>query len=287
LKGIEVGSHPKEMIQVIGDDLLRVFADVPLIDKYDVYQHLMTYWETIMQDDVYALAVDGWPVAKTLRIDIKQGNKYTEAHDFELDKKRYKADIIPPELVIRQHFSDQQAAIDEQQSQANSVDQSMQELDDEHSGEDGLLASARSVKKDGSLGNVTKGALNARLKEIEDDPDEAEEVAVLHQYRDLMDKGADLNNHIKTAQEALYKAVIEKYQILTEDEIKVLLVDNKWLAALAKDIQTELDRVSQSLTGRIKHLTERYATPLPQLTKRAQTLNEKVDAHLKKMGYLW
>lgn len=287
LKGIEVGSHPKEMIQVIGDDLLRVFADVPLIDKYDVYQHLMTYWETIMQDDVYALAVDGWPVAKTLRILIKQGNKYTEAHDFELDKKRYKADIIPPELVIRQYFSDQQAAIDEQQSQANSVDQSMQELDDEHSGEDGLLASARSVKKDGSLGNVTKGALNARLKEIEDDPDEAEEVAVLHQYRDLMDKGADLNNHIKTAQEALYKAVIEKYQILTEDEIKVLLVDNKWLAALAKDIQTELDRVSQSLTGRIKHLTERYATPLPQLTKRAQTLNEKVDAHLKKMGYLW
>ncbi len=31
-------------------------------------------------------------------------------------------------------------------------------------------------------------------------------------------------------------------------------------------VQGELDRVSQTLTGRIGELAERYATPLPQLT---------------------
>ena len=45
------------------------------------------------------------------------------------------------------------------------------------------------------------------------------------------------------------------------------MVDDKWLAAISTDVQTELDRVSQALTGRIKQLAERYATPLPRITE--------------------
>jgi type I restriction enzyme M protein len=30
------------------------------MDKYDVYQHLMNYWNDVMQDDCYLIAVDGW-----------------------------------------------------------------------------------------------------------------------------------------------------------------------------------------------------------------------------------
>ena len=71
---------------------------------------------------------------------------------------------------------------------------------------------------------------------------------------------------------------------LTEDEIKTLVVDDKWLATLAAGVQGELDRVSQALTGRIRQLAERYATPLPQLTDEVETLAARVDEHLKKMG---
>ena len=79
--------------------------------------------------------------------------------------------------------------------------------------------------------------------------------------------------------------MVAKYGALTEDEIKALVVDDKWLAALAADVQTELDRVSQALTGRIKELAERYATPLPQLDEEVEALSAKVDAHLEKMGF--
>ena len=44
------------------------------------------------------------------------------------------------------------------------------------------------------------------------------------------------------------------------------MVDDKWMARLSAAVQGELDRVSQTLTGRIRELAERYATPLPQLT---------------------
>jgi type I restriction enzyme M protein len=46
-----------------------------------------------------------------------------------------------------------------------------------------------------------------------------------------------------------------------------------------------LDRVSQTLTGRIRQLAERYATPLPQLVDEVAELSAKVDEHLKKMGF--
>ena len=72
---------------------------------------------------------------------------------------------------------------------------------------------------------------------------------------------------------------------LTEDEIKTLVVDDKWLATLAAAVQGELDRVSQTLTGRVRQLAERYATPLPQITGEVGTLAAKVAGHLAKMGF--
>ena len=69
------------------------------------------------------------------------------------------------------------------------------------------------------------------------------------------------------------------------DEIKTLVVDDKWLAVLATAVQGELDRVSQTLTGRIRQLAERYETPLPVLVNKVAELSARVDEHLKIMGF--
>jgi type I restriction enzyme M protein len=52
-------------------------------------------------------------------------------------------------------------------------------------------------------------------------------------------------------------------------------------------VHGELDRVSQTLTGRIRQLAERYARTLPQLIEDVATLNGRVEEHLKKMGAIW
>ena len=56
---------------------------------------------------------------------------------------------------------------------------------------------------------------------------------------------------------------------------------------LSAAIQGELDRVSQTLTGRIRELADRYSTPLPQLNDEVATFSARVDAHLKRMGASW
>lgn len=63
------------------------------------------------------------------------------------------------------------------------------------------------------------------------------------------------------------------------------MVDDKWMGALSVAVQSELDRVSQTLTTRIRQLAERYAEPLPELTAIVTTLSARVDEHLKKMGF--
>jgi type I restriction enzyme M protein len=64
LKNLTLGCHPKTIIADLAEELLEHYSAKPLIDQYDVYQHLMDYWGETMQDDVYLIAVDGW-IAQT------------------------------------------------------------------------------------------------------------------------------------------------------------------------------------------------------------------------------
>ena len=64
---LQTGCHPKEIIAGCPKTCSPITQVKPLIDQYDVYQHLMDYWEETMQDDCYLISADGWK-AKTYRI---------------------------------------------------------------------------------------------------------------------------------------------------------------------------------------------------------------------------
>ncbi len=148
---------------------------------------------------------------------------------------------------------------------------------------------SRSVNdsKEGEKPKITAKGVKARLKVIGHDPNFADERKALEQYAALLEQQTKTKARLKAAQEDLDAKLDAKYLALTEDEIKRLVVNDKWLAALHAAVQGELDRVSQTLTGRIRQLAERYATPLPQLTEETEALAARVDEHLKKMGAVW
>ncbi len=116
------------------------------------------------------------------------------------------------------------------------------------------------------------------------DEDLADEYEVLEAYLGLVNQETQANRKIKTAQTALDKKVIAKYQQLTVDEIKVLVIEDKWFNSLRQEVKTEMDSISQRLTGRIKELAERYGETLPQLETEVAELSDKVEGHLQKMG---
>lgn len=281
LRGIAIGDHPKALIATLSEDLLDRFKPVPLIDGYGVYQHLMTYWAEVMQDDAYILAQDGWVAGRVIRELVKTAEgKYTETPDVTLGKRRLKAELIPPALIVARFFAADQAALEALEAKAEQAARAVEELDEEHGGEDGLLFEAKTDK-----GKLTAKSVKDRIKDIRLDKDAGEERAMLKSCLSLIEAAADADAAVKAAQAALDAAVVAQYGKLTEDQIKALLVRGKWLAQVRADVGAEVDRVSQALAGRVKVLAERYATPLPKLAEDLNTLGTKVAVHLKRMGF--
>ncbi|MEN9653678.1 MAG: hypothetical protein RL303_1398 [Verrucomicrobiota bacterium] len=290
LKGLAKDGHPKPLIETIAEDLLATFKTAPLLDAYDVYQHLMDYWAETMQDDCYLIADAGWKAGALPReirqVKNKEGKLvWPEKEDFKKGKRRFKSDLVPAALLIARYFAVEQEAIASLEADIASIEQQLDETREEQSGEEGLLAEV--IEGEGEKQKITAKALKARLQDIARDPDYADERQALEAYASLLDQQADAKARLKTAQDDLEAKLDAKYPTLTEADIQTLVVDDKWLATIAAAVQGELDRVSQTLTGRIRQLAERYATPLPQLTDEVATLAARVDGHLEKMGAVW
>jgi len=282
LKAIKLHDRPKLLIGILSEDLLKAFGPVPLVDAYDVYQHLMTYWAETMQDDIYLLVAGGWKEAAKLRPMIEDKDiKTKEKPDLKIGKAKYKSDLIPPSLVVARFFRKEQDALEELEAKAEALTQEVETFMEENGGEDGLLSEVMNDK-----GKAPKADAEKRLAEIRRDKDAADECKVLGDYLGLLERESTAWKKASEAQKALDEKTFAQFSKLTEDEIKTLVVEDKWLATLAADVQSELDRVSQTLTGRLKQLAERYSIPMPKLMEEVEALSARVSEHLAKMGFL-
>ena len=290
LTGFAQGGHSKELIEILSEDLLATFANAPLLDAYDTYQHLMDQWDESIQDDCYLIAADGWVKGAQPREIVRVKNKDTkfswpEPHDYLKGKRRFKSDLVPAPILVARYFVAERDAIEEFDNQSAMLEQQLDEIHLENSGEDGLLDEV--IEGEGDKQKIAAKAVKARLKEIGKDPLYADERAVLEAYAGLLKQQTEAKAKLKAAQEDLDKKIDAKYPKLTEAEIKTLVVDDKWMALISAAVQSELDRVSQTLSGRIRQLAERYATPLPKLTNDVESLAARVAEHLKKMEVMW
>lgn len=274
LKALESDFHPKELIVTLSENLLVHYSDKPLVSKYSVYQHLMDFWVEIMQDDCYLIAADGWKAETYRIIEIDKKGKEKD--------KGWTCDLVPKPFIVARYFSQEQAALEQLQTDLESVESQRIELEEEHGGDEGVFA---------DFDKINKTTINARLKEIKDmteiDDETREEEAVLKQWLELSAKQTELKAKVKAAEKDLDAKAYAQYPQLTEEEIKTLVVDDKWMAALETAISVEIDHIGQALTQRVKVLTERYQTPLPMITNNVEELEKKVNQHLERMGFSW
>ncbi len=100
-----------------------------------------------------------------------------------------------------------------------------------------------------------------------------------------MDAESDAKKKIRDAEKKLQKKVQDKYSKLSEEEIRDILVNDKWMTSIINEINTEMDRISHRLTTRIKELAERYGKTLPEIETEVEELSKKVKSHLQRMGF--
>jgi type I restriction enzyme M protein len=272
LRGLRAGCKPKAVIAELSESLLAHYGGKPLVDKYDVYQHLMDYWAETMQDDCHLISENGWK-AEPRRVLVKNPKGK------EVDKG-WTCDLAPKALVVAHWFSAEQEEIARLEAEMEGVSARMTELEEENGGDEGAFS---------DLEKINKANVAARLKEIRGDGDgyAGEDAAALGAWLGLNARQTELKQALKKADEKLDALAHAKYAKLTEEDVKTLVVEEKWMAALAAAVRGEMDRISQSIAQRVKELAERYETPLPELDSRVAELERKVNAHLERMGFAW
>ena len=280
LRKLAVGHAPKALIRDLSEDLLLRFAGLPLLDRYDVYQCLMDYWDEVMQDDVYLVVTEGWSAAARPRVLVPVKGKGTaEPPDLTVNRKKYRMDLLPPGLVVARYFATEQTEVDCLRTEEESVARELEEFVEEYSGEDGLLEGATSHS-----GKVTQAAVKARLKAVVGDPEGHEERDALEVCLDLMKALAAAKRVAKAAQAQLDSKVLARYATLTAAEITELVVDDKWMASVEGAIGQVVERLTGGLVDRVRVLEGRYAKPLPELARQVEDYGAKVEGHLERMG---
>ena len=258
LVALKPSDSPKHLIETLSEALLLAFEGAPLLDAYDVYQRLMDYWDETMNDDAWAIALDDWQAMADGKPNF---------------------DLIPEQLVVARYFAKEQAQVDALEAERYAVTLQLEELIEEHGADDGPLDEAKSDR-----GKVTAKGVKDRLREIRGDKDADDERAVLEKLQALFDREAAAGKKLKDAQRALAAKVLWKSGQLTADEVKVLVIDDKWLAVLHARVEDELARISHGITGRVRQLAERYATAVSALSLELEALSGRVFRHLSAMG---
>ncbi len=272
------GFAPKKLIEQLSNSLLAIFkADRSLVNAYDVYDCLMNYWSETMQDDCYMISSGDWVVQLYTPQPVSKKKDEKKKEKKAVAPEDVVCDLLPVPIVIDEYFAEKRdliAAAEELLTQyeiqlAELVEEQTENYLDEDNFPDGKITDA----------NVKK-----RIKALDKKAD-ADEIVVLQKYLDLKGNISLNKKLIKERKYDLLTALVVKYANLSEDEIKRLVIEKKWLASLALKLDGEMRRVSQQLTSQVTALAERYALTLSEIDADIVDLEAKVAAHLKQMGY--
>ena len=280
LEDLNVNIRPNDLIARLGDDLLARFKAVPLLDEYDVYEQLMTYWHDTMHDDVFLIMNDSWLEAAKPRKAIEdKDRKLAETADLVVGSgksaAKYKMDLLPPDLVAAHYFRAERERVVELDAAGEEASRAVDEFTDEHAVEEGLLSEAMDD------GKVTKAVALSRLRDAKREGSDPDEVKALEQLLDLYAQETQAKKAAKDARTALDLAVLKKYGELSQAEIRQRVLEDKWLASIASRVSNEVNALTLALVGRIQELGERYEQTLSDLEAQLAQLASAVTTDRK------
>ena len=261
LRAINGTTKPKLLIAEIAGYILEEYEPVTLVDKYDAYEVLLSYWNEIMSDDVYMLVQDG----------------YNAVREIDVFYKTWDGKLVPKTLVIEMFFAAEQKAIDDT---VLIIEAAQAELDEmiENAEESSVISDMK------DNGNLNKQELKKKLKDKTLDTDDR---TVLQSLSDLVVRVEKGTKTLKDLRAKLDQKTREQYLKLTNEECLKLLIECKWYRSLGNDIYALYTAVNHRIGGRVTELAERYEQTLPEIEAEVAELESKVKSHLERMGFVW
>jgi type I restriction enzyme M protein len=288
LKGITGTTKPKHLIVEIAEAIIEEFETSTLLNKYDAYEVLLSYWNSIMADDIYLLVEEGYKairdtenITKTSEKKKKDGSKETKIKVVGWEGK-----LVPKTLVTQMFYSFEQKMIDDTDLIIAAAQVELDELIE--NAEDGSVINDILTDKGTLSKDKLKKELKARTYSEASSTDAADEdTAILLEIAEKIALIDEKNKLIKELKSVLDDKVRKQYEKLKNAECLELLLERKWYNAITSGIYELYTAVNHRIADRISELNERYEETLPMLESKAAELEGKVKSHLERMGFEW
>lgn len=280
LRSINGSTKAKLLIAEIAERILEEYEAVTLIDKYDVYEVLLSYWNEVMSDDVYLLIQDGFKAIRDIEVFKKMTvKKKKDGTETKQEKETgWDGRLVPKSLVIEMFFFAEQKAINDLEKIIVATQAELDEMIESTEG-DSIITEV--LKENG---NLDKPVLKKKLKDKELD---ADDTAILQKLQDLVTRVDDGTKSLKDLRAALDAKTRAQYLKLTDDQCMELLLERKWYRALISGVFTLYTSVSHSIATRNTELAERYEKTLSELEAEVADYASHVKGHLDRMGVAW
>lgn len=278
LREIDMTTKPKDLINILSNKILEVFEPISLLDKYDAYEVLLSYWNDVMADDVYLIIQEGYCIIREIDVSKKTSVRKKKDGTETIQEKEtgWEGRLVPKSLVIEMFFSQEKKAIDDLDVVIENTKSQLEELTE--STEEGSII-GEALKDNG---NVDKTVLRKLLKDSEMDEEDKAELEKLQSLVKKVDDGTKTKKGMLDALDARARA---QYPKLIDEEYLELLIEKKWYRSLLNDIFVLYSSVSHAISTRILELVERYEYALPEIEKEAMKYAFRVKKHLESMGF--
>ncbi|MGL2335602.1 type I restriction-modification system subunit M [Helicobacter pylori] len=274
---LEPGFNPKTLIESVCSRVLKEFEKVGILDKYGVYQLFKDYYNEVLQDDWFLLSFNGFESAKELRKlnPLKDKNKkanYLEEPDFVIQKTYYKSDLIPKHLIKQRFFEKETKELEELENALNEKEALLDEFIEEHSNEEGLFDGLK----------INESVLKKELKNATDLEDKQILKTAL-EYLEAKNKALKMKNK---AYEELELKAFHQYKNLEINEIKDLIIKDKWLNSLKNALENKIQKRINAFISTLNEIISSYSNSLLELDKEVKESESKVLEHLKDLGLM-
>lgn len=281
----------KEIILNLSEEILEKFSKLELLDKYDVYQVLLAYWNETMNDDVLLIIQDelGYNLAK-ITDDIKEEPKESKKAKKDSAKEKkpkepkiigWEGRLIPKQIVLDAFFALEQKEIEKAEEKLNQTESEFEEFIENNSDENGYFTDYM-----GDDEKIDSKKITSRVKLLtKEKKTQNEEYKILNNYVDYESSIKSQKKHITELKKVLDDNCRNRYETFTDAEVKDLLVNRKWYKAIDDGIQNLYVTVANHLTKRIVELYERYENTLSELNTKLAEEEKVVFGHLTQMGF--
>lgn len=228
----------RELIVSLAEDILAEFEHLTLIDKYDVYQVLLAYWNEVMNDDVSLIISEpgGYANARAtdnIEEEITQGKNKGEKKIIGWEGR-----LIPKSTVIDTFFRDEKNAIEEAENVVAETESQLSDLIESADEESALADAAES-------GKVKAKDLAAKIEELTQHV-ETEETIELEL---LMDQLPMQKKHLQAylAAHPLCESALTDKGTVTKSSIMFRLFVIRTVESVPESLQDEVNQLKAAL----------------------------------------